>query len=76
MQVYLSVDKTCKFCDWEITDNQKPMFLNKEDGEVFAFCPVCQFELEINRQETESKFPSDFYARCEEKHKNILDQKG
>ena len=75
MQVYLSVEKTCKFCDWEITDKQKPMFVNRKNGQVFAFCPMCQFELDVSWQESEGESPSSFYKWCEEKDKSILDQK-
>jgi hypothetical protein len=75
MQVYLSVENTCKFCDWKITEKQKPIFVNRKNGQVFAFCPMCQFELDISWQEDESKVPSSLYKWCEEKDKSILDQK-
>ena len=75
MQVYLSVENTCKFCGWKITDKQKPMFVNKKDGQVFAFCPMCRYELNVSWQEADGTAPSSFYEWCEGKHKNILDQK-
>ena len=74
MQVYLSVENTCKFCDWKITDKQRPMFVNRKDGQVFAFCPMCNFELNISWQESEGEAPSSLYEWCEGECKDIRDQ--
>ena len=53
MRVKLSVENECKFCDWKITDKQRPLFVCEQDGKVFAFCPMCNFELDISWQEIE-----------------------
>lgn len=52
--VTLSVEGICKFCGWKkVNKKQHPLFLCAKDGKVTAFCPMCEFELNIFSQEIE-----------------------
>jgi len=52
MDATVSVENTCKFCGWkaERKDGKKtnPLFIMTKGGEITAFCPMCNYELNIS----------------------------
>lgn len=66
MNVYLSVETECKFCNWKIKEGQGPLFGTTKAGRVYAFCPVCNLELEISTQEIDGPEPSEFIKMCKD----------
>lgn len=54
MKVVASVENECKFCGWKKTDKQMPIFRTRGIT-VYAFCPMCNFELNISEQNVEEE---------------------
>ena len=53
MNVKVSVENECKFCGWKAEKGQNPIFV-KQGTTVFAFCPMCNYELNISWQKEEN----------------------
>jgi hypothetical protein len=47
MEYITSIENKCKFCSWT-AEMGNPMVVTKRDHKVYAFCPMCRYELEVS----------------------------
>jgi len=57
MEYITSIESKCKFCGWT-SETGNPMIVTKRDHTVYAFCPMCRFELEVSMV-----IPADDYKK-------------
>lgn len=71
MKVYTSIKTECDFCGWKKKKSGQNPIVRFSGTKVFAFCPMCNLEIEVSEQEIDGPSPSDFVKQCKDREKLI-----